>query len=88
MSSERGVCTPSPQLTVWLLSMLRLLRCDIQDPEKSGKRKNQGTYFEGRRRQGEGMGGGGPLILKSRGGKNPARQNVNVKANQVFVADI
>lgn len=35
MSSVREVRTPSPHATVWLLSMLRALRRDIQDFEKS-----------------------------------------------------
>lgn len=54
MSSERGVCTPSPELTVWLLSTLKLLRCDIQDPEKSVKKKKKSRPFEERGEGGRG----------------------------------
>lgn len=49
MSSVREVCTPSPHVTVWLLSMLRALGCDIQDFEEScekNKQKNQGLWEE------------------------------------------
>lgn len=49
MSSVREVCTPSPHVTVWLLSMLRALGCDIQDFEEScekTKQKNQGLWEE------------------------------------------
>lgn len=41
MSSVREVCTPSPHVTVWLLSMLRALGCDIQDFEESCGKKNK-----------------------------------------------
>lgn len=49
MSSVREVCTPSPHVTVWLLSMLRALGCDIQDFEESCEKKNkknQGLWEE------------------------------------------
>lgn len=48
-NSIREVCTPSPHATVWLLSMLRALGCDVQDFEKSclKKNKNQGLWEEG-----------------------------------------
>lgn len=72
MSSERGVCTPSPQLTVWLLSILRLLRCDIQDPEKSGKRKNQGLLRRGKKEAGGGNGRRRATDFEIKGGKKPS----------------
>lgn len=53
MSSVRGVCTPSPQLAAWPLSMLRWLRCDIQDLEKSQKKKIKAFWGGGSRRGGE-----------------------------------